>query len=264
MEKALYFLDKAFWYSPVLILTFVGTLFLIVLGRYLALAILYKSTLRWFFPERKKNSPERSAQYWREIRWSALSSLIFSLLSAACFYAYQNNLTKIYVSLNDYSIGYFFFSITIILFLYETYYYWLHRWMHKPAIYRIVHKVHHDSTDTSVFTSFSFHPLEALLQFIFIPVIIVIMPVHYYALGIVLMLMTLSAIVNHAGVEIFPKGFDRHPVGKWLIGSTHHDLHHREYRNNFGLYLTFWDKWMNTESKNLHNAFARNKTEQEK
>jgi len=125
-------------------------------------------------------------------------------------------------------------------------------------VFRIVHKVHHESIHTSAFTSFTFHPLEALLQFIFLPLMILIVPIHFYGLGIILALMTLSAIINHAGIEVYPKGFYKHPLGKWLIGSTHHDLHHKEFTSNFGLYFTLWDKWMNTESKGYEERFDKN------
>jgi Delta7-sterol 5-desaturase len=86
------------------------------------------------------------------------------------------------------------------------------------------------------------------------------MPIHYYALGIVLMIMTVSAVINHAGVEIFPRKFINHPIGKWLIGSTHHDLHHKYFTTNFGLYLTFWDKLMKTENEKFEKQFELNKT----
>jgi Delta7-sterol 5-desaturase len=119
--------------------------------------------------------------------------------------------------------------------------------------------VHHQSLEPTVFTSFAFHPLEAMFQFIFIPIAIIVFPIHYYALGIVLSIWTLSAVINHAGVEVFPKHFIKHPIGKWMIGSTHHDLHHKEFRTNFGLYLTFWDKWMKTENENFPKKFEANK-----
>jgi sterol desaturase/sphingolipid hydroxylase (fatty acid hydroxylase superfamily) len=70
--------------------------------------------------------------------------------------------------------------------------------------------------------------------------------------------MTVSAIINHAGVEVYPKKFYKHPIGKWLIGSTHHDLHHREFTANYGLYFTFWDKWMRTESSEYEKRFEDN------
>ena len=48
--------------------------------------------------------------------------------------------------------------------IHETYYYWLHRWMHLPHIYKYVHKAHHESLTTTAWTSFSFHPIESFLQ----------------------------------------------------------------------------------------------------
>jgi Delta7-sterol 5-desaturase len=256
VEQALYFLRADFWSYPTLVGLFVLSIFIVVLFRYLLFAWLYQAIVRSLYraPKRLKDQ-----QYWREVRWSAISSGLFAILSTMCFWAFQHGYTKIYVDFDAYSLGYFFFSIVVVLVAYETYYYWLHRWMHKPGVFRIVHKVHHESVSTSVFTSFSFHPLEALLQFIFLPVVIFILPLHYVALAIVLMAMTISAIVNHAGIEIFPRKFYAHPVGKWLIGSTHHELHHKEFTRNFGLYFTFWDKLMNTESNKLAKRFEENK-----
>lgn len=180
------------------------------------------------------------------------------MLTVVMLYVYHLGFTKIYLDTGAFGWLYFFGSIAVYLLLYETYYYWLHRWMHSPRVFRTIHKVHHDSIHTSAFTSFSFHPLEALLQFIFLPLLIITIPIHIYALGIFLILMTFSAIVNHAGIEIYPGYFHKHKLAKWLIGSTHHELHHKEYKTNYGLYFTFWDKWMHTESKVYNDRFEQN------
>jgi Delta7-sterol 5-desaturase len=256
--SSLYFLDRQFWSSPLLIVLFAGSLFAIVFGRYLLMSCGYHMVLSRAFKSSKRNFIKSSWNQWRkEIRWSIISAAIFTALSAGCLWLYQEGYTQIYSDWKEHSIGYFIFSIVFLLVGYETYYYWLHRWMHHPRIYRIVHKVHHDSVHTSVFTSFSFHPFEAVLQFVFLPLVIVVMPIHYYALGIVLTLMTVSAIINHASIEIFPKSFHKHKIGRWLIGATHHDLHHKEFRTNFGLYFTFWDKYMKTESRNFDKEFEK-------
>jgi sterol desaturase/sphingolipid hydroxylase (fatty acid hydroxylase superfamily) len=261
-----YFLEPDFWNSPKLVFAFIATVFGIVLLRYLITALLYRHGVLPLLKKRTMpgNKVADRKQLSREIGWSALSSAIFALLAAGCYGAYQKGWTLVYTDVSDYPLWYFFFSIGAVLFLYETYYYWLHRWMHKPGIFRVVHKVHHESIHTSVFTSFSFHPIEALLQFLFIPLVIMVLPIHYTALGIVLLLMTISAVINHAGVEVFPKRFHEHRIGKWLIGATHHDLHHKEFRNNFGLYFTFWDRWMKTESEKFSDSFIRNTTNSER
>lgn len=259
VSSALYFLDPRFWSSPLLVLVFALSLFTVVLVRYLAFSSAYLIMMKkWFSTSRRLFNITKPAQWRREIRWAILSTAIFTILSAGCLWLYQEGYTRIYTDLQARSTGYFILSIIFLLVGYETYYYWLHRWMHHPKVFRIVHKVHHDSIETSVFTSFSFHPLEALLQFLFLPIAIVLIPIHYYALGIVLTLWTLSAIINHASVEIFPRKFNEHALGRWLIGATHHDLHHKEFRTNFGLYFTFWDKWMKTESRNFDARFRAN------
>lgn len=257
MESSLYFLDRQFWNSPTLIALFAASVFLVVFLRYLVLSSAYHVFVNRLFKASARTFTAAPRKQWRkEVKWSMISAAIFTILTAGCLWLYQHGFTRIYTDLNTFSTGYFVLSIAILLIGYETYYYWLHRWMHHPKVFRHVHKIHHDSIETSVFTSFSFHPLEAVLQFLFLPLVIVILPVHYYALGIVLTLWTVSAIINHAGVEIFPESFRRHPIGRWLIGATHHDLHHREFKSNFGLYFTFWDKWMGTESGNYDRTFA--------
>jgi Delta7-sterol 5-desaturase len=257
LDSLFYFLDTDFWQHLDLVVAFTVTIFAIVLVRYALTALSYDFFITRILKITFKNPGK--VQIRKEVIWSVISSGIFAVLSVATFLLFQKGYTKIYTEITARSTGYFIFSIATFLLLYETYYYWLHRWMHHPRIFKIVHKVHHQSLSPTVFTSFSFHPFEAVLQFIFFPIVIMIIPIHYYALGTVLMIMTVSAVINHAGVEIFPKAFINHPVGKWLIGSTHHDLHHKEFKTNFGLYLTFWDKWMKTENPKFEQQFELNK-----
>jgi lathosterol oxidase len=64
-------------------------------------------------------------------------------------------------------------------------------------------------------------------------------------IGVIFSILTVSAMINHSGEEIYGKG----SLPNHIIGSRHHDLHHRTFRFNFGLNLTWWDKWMKTEHK---------------
>ena len=162
--------------------------------------------------------------------------------------AWQYGYTAIYTSWNAFPLWYIPLSFLGAMFIHETYYYWLHRWLHHPKVYKHIHKIHHDSVSTSVWTSFSFHPIESVLQAIIIPLMVMIIPMHLVVLLLMLLIMTISAIINHAGVEIYPSSWRKHILLKWLIGSTHHDLHHRRFTKNYGLYFTFWDIWMDTES----------------
>ena len=200
--------------------------------------------------ERRKISEQlrTKGQSWKEIGWSALTSAIFGVFGVAMLYCWQAGYMAIYEDWGAYGYWYLPVSFLLVLLIQETYYYWLHRWMHRPKVYRRIHKVHHDSIVTSPWTAFSFHPIESLLQAVFVPALAFILPLHIGVVLILLTLMTISATINHLDIEIYPKGFESHWLGKWLVGATHHSLHHSKFLFNYGLYFTFWDKWMDTES----------------
>lgn len=199
--------------------------------------------------------PKNKIQIKKEIIWSAITSFIFGVSGTIMIMLWQQDLTAIYLDLDQYALWYLPVSLLVVLFLHETYYYWLHRWMHLPKVYQLMHKVHHDSIHTNSLTAFSFHPIESVAQAIIIPLIVFFVPIHVYVLLLVLLIMTFSGTLNHAGVELFPEGFHQHWLGKWLIGASHHDQHHKKFRYNFGLYFTFWDKWMGTETEDYEVKF---------
>ena len=238
-----YFLKAEFWNNPLLVAMFIVSLVAVIFARYLVVAIMYKVVLNLIARTLRNSFKENSHQIKREIKWAFLSSIVFTALCAVSLFLYQYNLTAIYTQVDEYSVMYFVLSPILVLSLYESYYYWLHRWMHTPPIFKIVHKVHHESSKPTVFTAFSFHPLEAFLQFLFFPLIIIIIPIHLSMLGFVFALLTVCAVINHGGFEIYSARIRKH-----VIGAAHHDRHHRDFRKNFGLTFTWWDKLMNTES----------------
>lgn len=219
--------------------------YLVVSGTY---HYLFFNLFRKHFEHRiLDHKPLKRKQLLTEVYWSAISGLIFATFGVFIYYLWAIDKSAIYTDINKYPLWYIPISVALLLFIQDTYYYWIHRWMHLPSVYRYLHKIHHKSVHTSVLTSFSFHPLETILQALILPVIVVLLPLHVYALLLTLLLMTLSATINHAGVEIYPSGKIGDLMGKWIIGATHHDHHHRRFNYNFGLYFTFWDRWMDTE-----------------
>lgn len=225
---------------------------IIVFVRYLVFSSLYHLVFfNWFkthFSNRfLHKKPWKKKQLKKEILWSMLSGFIFAFFIMLTFILQIEGYTAVYQNTNDYPLWYLFASVFIVLFVQDTYYYWIHRWMHLPSVYKYFHLVHHKSVHTSVFTAFSFHPLETILQAIVIPIIAIIIPLHLYAIIAIISLMTISATVNHAGVEIYPSGKFGVWFKKWIIGATHHDAHHKKFNYNYGLYFTFWDRLMKTE-----------------
>ena len=252
--------------QPLPFLAAILVVFAVVIGRYFLIAGLFYGVFYIWFPnrwqQRKINSRNYNpGQFKKEISWSITTALIFAVSGAATFLFWQKGITKLYVDVNEYSLLWLPASLFITMIMHETYYYWLHRWMHHPKVFRIVHKVHHDSNITSPWTAFSFHPIEGFFQALFLPVLLLVLPIHLYVLIIQLTIMTFSSVINHLDIEIYPKNFHKHFLGRWLIGATHHSLHHKQFRYNYGLYFTFWDKWKKTESP-AYNSLFEEKTNQ--
>ncbi len=194
-----------------------------------------------------RNHPTRK-QYVYEMGWSLITSVIFAFLAAGLLQLWADGWLPIYTEITSKDWWYMPLSIVFILFFHETMYYWMHRWMHLPRVFKYVHKVHHQSLATSSWTAFSFHPLEGFIQMAMLAIIVVLVPMHYFVLLGLLIFMTLSSIINHLGVDIYPK---KGRFRKYFIGAKHHGMHHEEFTTNYGLYFTFWDRWMKTESTNF-------------
>lgn len=239
--------------EPLYFILCVTLFFIVIVGRYLLIAGLFYAIYYCWFP-RKLDTRKLSAKRYRrgqlrtEITWSTLTSIIFAVAGAGTVLLWQKGFTSIYTDIQQYSWWYLPVSLIAAMFFQETYYYWLHRAMHHPTIFRIVHKVHHDSQTTSPFTAFSFHPLEGVIQALALPLTLVLIPMHPFVILVNLTLMTFSSVINHLNLEIYPGVFYKNAIGRWIIGATHHAMHHKQYRYNFGLYFTFWDKFARTEN----------------
>lgn len=239
--------------QPLPFLLAVLIVFVVVIGRYLLIAGLFYVVFYVWFPQKWQqrkinNRAYKSGQFKREVKWSTLTALLFAIAGAGMVVFWQKGYTEVYLNSADYPVWWLPVSLLLAMLLHETYYYWLHRWMHHPRVFRTVHKVHHDSNITSPWTAFSFHPLEGVLQALFLPLLLLILPMHLYVVIVQLTLMTFSSVINHLDIEVYPKGFAKNVVGRWFIGATHHSLHHKQFKYNYGLYFTFWDKWKGTES----------------
>ena len=228
-------------------------IFAVVVGRYFLISgIFYLAFYRWQkekWQHRKVNQRSYPAgQFRKEIIRSTITSTLFGLSGALLLWMWQKGHAKIYEDIHAYPLWWLPLSLLLALLLQETYYYWLHRWMHIPKIYRVVHQWHHESHISSPWTAFSFHPLEGLIQAVFLPLILLFLPMNVWVLVVMLLIMSFSSVINHLDIEIYPRWFAKTPVLRTLIGATHHAMHHKQFKYNYGLYFTWWDEWLKTES----------------
>lgn len=192
-----------------------------------------------------------------EIRWSVISSAIYALPGAIVLEAWKNGGTAIYMNVSEFGWLWYFASVAVYLFIHDTYFYWTHRMMHHPRIFPVMHRVHHESRQPTPWAGFSFHPTEAILGAVILPVMAFLIPIHVSAILFILVLMTVVSVTNHSGFEILPDGWMRGFVGRHWISAAHHNLHHQTYTCNYALYFRFWDRLMGTDQLESEYEFLR-------
>lgn len=235
------------------------SLLVVVVLRYVILAcaaylIFYVlNKRRWLYRKIQPLFPPQT-DYLRELSYSILTSLIFAGIGYLIFLTPVVRYTKTYFVIADYGMGYLVMSIILMIIIHDTYFYWTHRLMHLRKFFRIVHKVHHLSTNPSPWAAMAFHPLEAVVEAGIIVVIPFLIPVHPLALGLFLLFMMIYNVYGHLGYELYPGGFSRSFIGKWVNTSVNHNMHHETVKGNYGLYFLFWDRIMGT----LHPGYDRN------
>ena len=190
----------------------------------------------------------QGVQIRREIGWSLASAAIYGVPAGIVAWGWdQHGWTRIYAHVADYPLWWLPASVLLYLFAHDTWFYWTHRWMHRPALFRVAHAVHHASRPPTAWAAMSFHPWEAATGAVVIPALVLTIPIHVAVLGAVLAIMTLMGVTNHMGWELFPRWVVEGRIGQWLITASHHQLHHQKYRCNYGLYFRHWDRLCGTD-----------------
>jgi sterol desaturase/sphingolipid hydroxylase (fatty acid hydroxylase superfamily) len=216
--------------------------FLVAGGAYL---LFYSFSKQSFIQQPLKiKSPSRKL-IKKDIALSVTATLALSICAALVMTIYKLGATRLYQSIGDYGIWYLIASFLGVILLQDTCFYFFHRGFHHPLLFDWLHRGHHGSKNPTPWTSFALDFPEALIQGLFLVAIVFIIPLHFFVLALLLITMTVWALVNHLGFELFP-GFPNYWLGQWLISSDHHSLHHRDYTRHYGLYFTFWDRLLGT------------------
>ncbi len=224
---------------------------------FLLFYVLWKKQLQpWKIQARR---PERR-RIWGEIRHSAATALVFALIGVGLYFLRLAGYSRLYFDINEYGWGYLVFSFVFLVVLHDTYFYWMHRLLHHPRLFRVFHRVHHLSDNPTPWASLSFHPLEAFLEIAIVPLAVLVTPFHPIALLLFATWALAWNVIGHLGYEIFPRGFVEHPVFRWFNTSTHHNMHHHRSGCNYGLYFNFWDTVMGTNHPEYRTTFNRIKS----
>lgn len=190
----------------------------------------------------------------REISYSMSTVALFSLVGFLVYLGGQYGVMNIYGGELPSGLRLLAEFVTMVL-LHDAYFYWAHRTMHTRWLFRPVHRLHHKSRTPTPWAAYAFAPAEAILEAGILPLSTLILPLHELTVWLFVSHMIARNVIGHAGVELFPRWWLCVPILRWITTTTHHDLHHSHGGYNFGLYFTWWDRWMKTEHPEYASRF---------
>ena len=120
-------------------------------------------------------------------------------------------------------------------------FYWAHRLLHVPFLYKKVHSLHHRNVNIGPWSGLSMHPIE---HFIYLTSLCVHWVVASHPIHLIFHVIYQGpgAAMTHTGYEDLLIRDKR----RLALGTFYHQLHHRYYECNYGNQEMPWDRWFGT------------------
>jgi sterol desaturase/sphingolipid hydroxylase (fatty acid hydroxylase superfamily) len=195
------------------------------------------------------------SQIIREVLYSISTILIFGLSGMFLIWYLRSGGRPLFeIALEP---GFLFNSIAVILLVvvHDAYFYFAHRLMHHRRLFRITHALHHRSIQPTPFAAFAFQPVEAVLQALYVVIVVLLFPVTPISLMVFLFYSFIMNVLGHLGYEFMPSGFTRNRWTYLNNTSTHHAMHHRYVTCNYGLYFNWWDRIFKSNHERYDESF---------
>ena len=249
------------WIGPIFLRNY---LFMIVIAGGLHLYLftfrLQKSYLKYDPREQLEKNRKFSFrnQVWDNIFWTLFSgTTIWSLYEVLYFWGVANEIIPTF-SISEHPAIFIIWLLALPV-LTSSHFYFIHRILHWPPLYRTVHRLHHRNIHIGPWSGMSMHPVEHVL-YISSVLIHFIIPSHPVIILVHLYSRCLGPAFSHAG-------FEKVKVGdKDLIDAAdfHHQLHHKYFECNYGTVDAPWDKWFGTDHDGSEEATVRTRKRQKR
>lgn len=134
-------------------------------------------------------------------------------------------------------------SFLLSMILYDTSFYWIHRLLHQPTLFKKIHYFHHQVSAPVPWTTNSELLIDGMLINIYWLLAPILLPIPIYILLMHRAFDMVMGVLGHSGHEY--GGYFILPPSP-LVSVTHHDQHHQYFHYNYAVHFTFWDRLMKT------------------
>ncbi|MEM7177710.1 MAG: sterol desaturase family protein [Pseudomonadota bacterium] len=193
------------------------------------------------------------SQLWDNVFWSLASGVtVWTVYEALMLWAMANGYAPVLTWSESpvFFVALFFLTPVWI----SLHFYWIHRWLHWPPLYKLAHALHHRNTNVGPWSGLSMHPVEHLMFFSSVLIHFVI-PAHPIHIIFHLQHQALTAATSHTGFE----GLLVKDKNQLALGTFHHQMHHRYFECNYGNLEMPWDKWFGSFHDGTEDAHDRMK-----
>ena len=214
---------------------------LIAGGLHLYLHTFRKQGLTLKYEKRQLNRKGRAFtfnnQVYDNMFWTLASGVTFwTIYECLYFWAASNA----YIPHNSFMGNPIWFVLAFILVpIWSSFhFYWVHRLLHWPPLYKLAHALHHRNVNVGPWSGISMHPVEHVIYFssLAIHFVVATHPLHFLFHAY---FQALGPVASHSGFE----GLQIRGKNRMKLGEFFHTLHHRHFICNFGTVEMPWDRW---------------------
>lgn len=144
-------------------------------------------------------------------------------------------------------------QLLFFVYLDDFLYYWFHRTMHRPALYKRIHGWHHRIVTPWAVTGHYMHPLEYGLTGAVAVIGPLLVGAHVVTVWLWFVVRQWEAAEGHSGYD-FP--WTPTHFLPFNDGAVHHDVHHARVRGNYAGYLPLWDGVFGTFARGYADELA--------
>ena len=172
--------------------------------------------------------------------WTIASGITqWSMMQCVVFWAMANGWAPSFLFPEN--VLWFILMFPLLMIWSSFHFYWIHRALHIPWLYKLAHALHHRNVNVGPWSGISMHPIEHFLFFtnFLIHFIVPSHPIHVMFHGY---MQAIHPVFSHSGFE----KLELRVKGSAPMGDFFHQLHHKYFECNYGTVEMPWDRWFGT------------------
>ncbi|GME66830.1 unnamed protein product [[Candida] boidinii] len=171
-----------------------------------------------------------------EIIQASTAIPVMVLLTVPWFLLELHGYSKLYYNIDESTGGWsaILFQLPAFIMFTDCCIYFIHRWLHWPIVYKLLHKPHHKWIVCTPFASHAFHPVDGYAQSLPYHWYPFLFPLHKVSYLVLFTFVNFWTVMIHDGEYL-----SNDPV---VNGAACHTVHHLYFNYNYGQFTTLWDR----------------------